>query len=209
MSMIKQVVSTRLSKNESKRCLELKISKRCLELYHPRNAWYAFVGERRNMANSVHFIEAIHTHKAVDEPFQRSRSDCKQVSAMPLYSKNLGLTGRADIIEWRYNIPIPVETKTGKVRDFENFHIQIGLQAMCLEEMFGVNVPYGEILFSEMRRRSEILIDEDIKKRCASVVTNLRDSFLSFEIAWFERVNDHRCHNCQYRESCIPPILKE
>ncbi len=34
-------------------------------LYCPRNAWYAFVGERRNMASSVDFIEAIHAHKHI------------------------------------------------------------------------------------------------------------------------------------------------
>ena len=32
--MIKQTVATRLSKNESKRCPEYKISKRCPERYH-------------------------------------------------------------------------------------------------------------------------------------------------------------------------------
>ena len=187
--------------------LILHISTVMESIYCPRNAWYAFVGERRNMAKSIHFTEAIHAHRAVDKSSQRSCPDCKQVTGVYLYSNKLGLAGQADLIEWRDGIPIPIETKTGKVRDFEKFEVQIGLQAICIEEMYNVNIPVGEIFFCETRRRKEIVIDKTLKVRCVEVVTNLRDCFLSFDISRFPKVDDHRCPQCQYSESCLPSIL--
>lgn len=184
--------------------LILNISTVMESVYCPRNAWYAFVGERRNMARSVHFTEAIHAHLAVDEISQRSRSDCRQVTGMHLYSNKLCLSGRADLIEWRDGTPIPVETKTGAIREFENFFVQIGLQALCLEEMFNLTVPYGEIFFSKTRRRNTINIDGRLKDKCIFVVSSLREAFLSLDIKSFQRVNDHRCLQCQYIESCLP-----
>ncbi|HBR17947.1 MAG: CRISPR-associated protein Cas4 [Deltaproteobacteria bacterium RIFCSPLOWO2_12_FULL_43_16] len=188
--------------------LILPISTVMESIYCPRNAWYAFVGERRNMAKSVHFTEAVHAHRAVDESTQRIRTDCKQITGMYIYSNKLGLTGRADTVEWLYGIPIPVETKTGAIRDFENFRVQIALQALCLEEMFNVNIPYGEIFFCETMRRHEIAVDEDLRTHSTAIVVELRERFLSFDINRFQRVNDHRCPKCQYLESCLPPSLE-
>lgn len=158
------------------------------------------------MAKSVHFTEAVHAHRAVDESAQRTRTDCKQITGMYIYSNRLGLTGRADIVEWRDGVPIPVETKTGAVRDFENFRVQIALQALCLEEMFNVNIPSGEIFFCETRRRQEVIVDDNLRGHSMAIVADLRERFLSFDLNLFPRVNDHRCPKCQYLESCLPPI---
>lgn len=176
-------------------------------LYCPRNAWYAFVGERRNMSNSDDFIKAVHTHKAVDENSVRFRPHGKQMTGVYLHSHSLGLAGRADIVEWHENIPIPVETKTGKVRDFLNFRVQLCLQAFCLEEMFNVQIPHGYVFFSEARRRNQVNFDNELRKHCIADVAVLRKSFLANNINRFKRVDDNRCFKCQYRESCLPPKL--
>jgi CRISPR-associated exonuclease Cas4 len=160
------------------------------------------------MDKSLPFINAIHAHKSVDKESKRSRTSCKQITGMYIYSNNYHLVGRADLVEWRNGLPIPVETKTGKVRNFENFNVQIGLQTICLEEMYNVTVSFGEIFFTEERRRSKIAVDKTLKDRCITVVSNLQDCFLSFNIKRFPRVNDHRCTGCQYQESCLPSILE-
>lgn len=159
------------------------------------------------MAKSVYFTAAIHAHYAVDETSSRYRSDCKQITGMHLYSNILGLKGRADVVEWKDDIPIPVETKTGELREFENFSIQIGLQALCLEEMFNLTVPYGEIFFTKTRRRNRINVDSCLKDKCISTVSSLREAFLSHDVKSFPRINDHRCPQCQYIESCLPSCL--
>jgi CRISPR/Cas system-associated exonuclease Cas4 (RecB family) len=125
---------------------------------------------------------------------------------MSLYHQNLGLSGKADMVEWRNNIPIPVETKTGKFRTFPNYEIQVCLQALCLEDMFWCTVPYGEIFFTGSMRRKKIILDSGIREKSSEIVLSLRNAFLSYDIRRFQRANDVRCHACMYNESCLPEI---
>ncbi len=57
--------------------------------------------------------------------------------ALPLWSKRLGLIGKADVVEFHGVTPFPVEYKHGSKREREHDDLQLCAQAICLEEMTG------------------------------------------------------------------------
>ena len=78
-------------------------------------------------------------HKQVDEPEHEVARGVRVERALSLWSYRLGLTGRADVVEFHGATPYPVEYKHGPRRQREHDDLQLCAQALCLEEMTGVN----------------------------------------------------------------------
>ena len=55
-------------------------------------------------------------HERVDEVGHETRPGTRLEFAMPLWSDQLGLVGRADLVEFRDDVPYPVEYKSGRRR---------------------------------------------------------------------------------------------
>jgi CRISPR-associated exonuclease Cas4 len=55
-------------------------------------------------------------------------------------------------------VPFPVEYKRGKRRKWDNDDVQLCAQAMCLEEMLGVDVPCGAVFHVKSKRRREVSV---------------------------------------------------
>ena len=81
------------------------------------------------------------------------------VRGMPIWSDRLGLTGRADVVEFHGETPYPVEYKSGQSADLGARAVQVCAQAICLEEMLGVAVPAGAVWYHGSRQRREIGFD--------------------------------------------------
>ena len=59
--------------------------------------------------------------------------------------------------------PYPVEYKGGHFRSNRSFEVQLCAQAICLEEMLGVELPAGAIFYGKQRRRLEVLFDARLR----------------------------------------------
>jgi CRISPR-associated exonuclease Cas4 len=127
--------------------------------------------------------------------------------ALPLWSRRLGLVGKADAVEFHGETPYPVEYKSGHRRQFDNDDLQVCAQAICLEEMMGLSVPRGAIYHHSSRRRREVVFDEHLRARVAEAVAAIR-AMLS-EKTLPEPVNDKRCERCSLQESCMPSVIGE
>ena len=92
------------------------------------------------------------THRVVDQPGGVSRSGVRTERALPLWSDELGLNGKADVVEFRGRDAYPVEYKAGK-RVERPAVLQLAAQAVCLEEMFGIAVPVGALYLAALRER--------------------------------------------------------
>ena len=58
----------------------------------------------------------------------------------------------------------PVEYKKGRRRKFDNDDAQLCAQALCLEEMFGLDIPKGAIFHAKSKRRREVEFTEDLRR---------------------------------------------
>src|SRR4030042_5519578 len=108
-------------------------------------------------------------HERVHEQDHESRGNVRIEYGLPLRSLKLGLVGKADVVEfhrldkdkWQ---PFPVEYKRGKPKPDDCDKIQLCAQAICLEEMLGVEVPCGALFYGKTRHRLEVTFDPSLRE---------------------------------------------
>lgn len=146
-------------------------------------------------------------HQRVDQPGYRERRGCRTVRALPIFSDRLGLTGRADIVEFwptpsGTEEPRPVDYKRGKASRWVNDHVQLCAQALCLEEMFRVQVTKGSIYHALSRRRTTVHFDAVLRELTVRVIEEVRALLLAGTIP--PPVHTVRCHGCSFHPVCLP-----
>ena len=94
--------------------------------------------------------------------------------ALPVWSAELGLVGRADLVESRGHVPCPVEYKHRRRKPDRHAGLQLCAQAMCLEEMLGVRVEMGSIYHVSSHQRREVDLDDALRERVRCVIADIR-----------------------------------
>ena len=145
-------------------------------------------------------------HQTADEPGYRERRGSRTVRAMPLFSDGLGLTGRADIVEFwprpAGEEPRPVDYKRGGTSSWSNDHVQRCAPALCLEEMLSVAVEQGSIYHASSRRRTIVHFDADLRSKTLRAIADLRALLISRLIP--APIFRPRCHGCSFEVTCLP-----
>ena len=125
-------------------------------------------------------------HERVDERKSETRRTLRQATAVRLVSRRLGIAGIADMVEfhladaerdgtgrrvaaplpglsgvWR---PFPVEYKRGAPKAHRADEVQLCAQAMCLEEMLGVEIPAGALFYGTPRRRTDVVFGAGLRR---------------------------------------------
>lgn len=154
-------------------------------------------------------------HERVDETGRESRGGVRTVSGLPLRSLRLGLSGKADVVEfhregedgsgdaliWR---PFPVEYKRGKPKQNDCDLVQLCAQALCLEEMLGVVVPEGALYYGKPRRRLAVVFDDALREKTRVAAWRLHELIGSGQTpqARYEK----KCESCSMLSVCMPRI---
>lgn len=128
------------------------------------------------------------------------------VRDMPLWSEGFGLSGKADLVEFRPEGPYPVEYKVGRRRG-RHPDLQLCAQALCLEEMLGVPVEKGAVFYHAVRRRHEISIDEPLRRKTLEAIEAVRDMLREQKLP--PAPDDARCPNCSLINACLPSVVGE
>lgn len=172
--------------------------------YCPRQC--ALIHMEQIFSENVHTLRGRAVHERVDEPAGSEESGVRVERALALYSDRLGLTGKADVVEFHADgTPYPVEYKHGRKRTQEHDDLQLAAQAMCLEEMTGKPVRYGAIYHHSSRRRREVEITKELRQQVAEAVAAVRALLRSKILP--PPVNDHRCPQCSLIEICQPEAM--
>ncbi len=171
--------------------------------YCPRQC--ALIHVEQTFDENIYTLKGQMSHERVDQATSHNEDDKRVERGLPLWSRRLGLTGRADVVEFHENIPYPVEYKLGKRREWDYEAIQLCAQAMCLEEMLGVAVPQGAIYYCSSRVRREVTFDIHLRETVEQVTEQARVLLKMCLIP--PAVNDSRCKNCSLIESCLPSVV--
>ena len=102
--------------------------------------------------------------------------------AIPLWSEELGLSGRADAVEVEDGAVRPVEYKAG-VRHGAAADLQLCAQALCLEEMLDVEIPHGYVWYGGPRRRLQVDFTEALRQEVRDVIDRIRTQLLKVRVA--------------------------
>src|SRR3954453_18927322 len=90
-------------------------------------------------------------HEKVDAGRPETRPGVTIARGLSIRSLALGVAGRADAVEFAGAParPFPVEYKRGKPKAHRGGEVQLWAEAICLEEMFGVEVTEGALFYGE------------------------------------------------------------
>ena len=155
-------------------------------------------------ADNAHTVRGSRSHRRVDGGEHRQERGRYVLRAIPLWSEALGLSGRADAVELKRGAVRPVEYKSG-VRHGSAADLQLCAQALCLEEMLGVEVPEGSVWYGGPRRRVRVAFTRTLRGQVVEVVQEIREQLVDAVLP--EAPNDQRCVECQLQHSCLPDVV--
>lgn len=169
--------------------------------YCPRQC--ALIHVEQVYDENVFTLRGSMAHVRADEPTQRTEQGVTVERALPVWSEQYGLYGKADVVEFHPDGSIcPVEYKHGPKRKSEHDELQLCAQAMCLEEMFDRPVTRGAVYSSSSHARREVDITPELRQKTLEIVELIRS--LDGLNALPEPVDDSRCPNCSLVHACMP-----
>jgi len=176
--------------------------------YCPRQC--ALIHAEQVFAENIFTQRGQALHRRVDDPGIEIRDGLRVERALPIYSDRLGLSGKADVVEFLPDgTPFPVEYKHGsrdKHADIATCdNLQLAAQAMCLEEMFGKAVTEGALFYASSRRRRVVAIDSALRAAVENATKAVRAALAASALP--PPRNDERCRACSLRDLCQPEAL--
>ena len=147
-------------------------------------------------------------HERADSGKSVARGDVKTVTGLLLSSRELGLSGKADVVEFhRQNgqwHPFPVEYKRGRPKKHEADKVQLCAQALCLEEMLGLSVPEGALFYGATRRRQAVNFDDALRDLTSQTARAVHDLLQGGPLPPPRR--DDACAACSLAGACLPGL---
>lgn len=162
-------------------------------------------------------------HQRVNNPEQSERrGSIITLRAVPISSSLLGFYGVADAIElhpspfekgfknpqdpghWQI---IPIEYKRGAPKRYTKADLlQLCAEAICLEEMFDVNIPFGYLFYGVTKHRLEIELTPELRSETEQIARQMHDIFSTGKV-----INPNPipgCRRCSLQNLCLPQIAK-
>jgi len=143
-------------------------------------------------------------HEHADEPGYETDEGVIVLRALPLFSNRYGLSGKADIVELWNGKPRPVEYKKSKRRTFDNDDVQLCAQSLCLEEMFGTDVPEGCVYHAASKRRRRVVFTPELRAETVSTIEAVRELLGAGLVP--PAILMPRCDGCSLRPVCLPEL---
>ncbi|MYD54887.1 MAG: CRISPR-associated protein Cas4 [Chloroflexi bacterium] len=154
-------------------------------------------------SDNAHTVRGTRAHRRVDSGEHRRERGREVLRSIPLWSEALGLSGRSDAVEMQDGMVWPVEYKSG-VRHGSAADLQLCAQALCLEEMLGVEIAHGYVWYGGPRRRMQVDFTEILREEVRDVIETIRKQLLASELP--AAPNDQRCRECQLLHHCLPDL---
>ena len=152
---------------------------------------------------NFHTIRGSRVHRRVDSGEKKLERGRLVLRSIPLWSENLGLSGRSDAIELSSAKVTPVEYKSG-VRHGKAADLQLCAQALCLEEMLKVEIVEGFVWYGGTRRRERVVFCSELRGETLEIIEEIRGQLRTGILP--ESANDERCTKCQLLNYCLPQL---
>ena len=185
-----------------------------------RRQW-ALIHIEQQWAENVHTVIGELMHKKVHDPsVKEKRKETLLVRALPVSSKELGVSGECDLVEFHkcedgitlsghrglYSV-FPVEYKKGKPKITDEDKLQLTAQAMCLEEMLCCDISYGYIFYGETRHRMKVEFTDEVREKVRKIFSEMHKYY---EQRYTPKVKtSKKCNACSLKDICIPALNKK
>jgi len=192
-----------------------------------RRQW-ALIHIEQQWKENVLTAEGRIMHKRVDDPFfTETRKGVITARSVPIASYRLGLVGVCDVVEFtaspdgvqlpghaglstgplRLYLPAPIEYKRGKEKHDHSDEAQLCAQAICLEEMLSVAIPFGYLYYGETRHRVAVELNAELR----NLVQAMSDEMHAyFKRGYKPRVKTSKaCRSCSLADICLPELQEK
>ena len=181
---------------------------------------WALIHIEQQWAENEHTVIGELMHKKAHDPYlTEKRRDTIIARALPVASREMGVTGECDVVEFhrredgirlhghRGNFSVyPIEYKKGKPKITEEDKLQLAAQAMCLEEMFSTQIPEGALFYGETKRRKIVEITEELRSEVREMFQEMHQYY---DRRYTPKVKYSKaCASCSLKEICLPKLEK-
>ena len=157
--------------------------------------------------------------KAHEESAFEKRGNLLTVRGLRISSRSLGLSGQCDVVEFhqdengidlfgyegKWNI-VPVEYKRGTVKENNADELQLCAQAVCLEEMFQMDIPEGFLYYGENRRRHQVEFTSELRSEVERTADKMHEMFRRGHTPGAKP--SKQCKSCSLENLCLPKLQK-
>jgi len=174
-------------------------------LYCPRRC--ALIHIEQVWSENLFTAEGRVMHDKADSNKFESRGNVRIDYSVPLRSLRLGLSGKADVVEFHKIedgtwLPFPVEYKRGKPKADDCDKVQLCAQAICLEEMLNVEIKEGALFYGQTRRREDVVFDERLRTVTEDISRKVHELIASGITPKAEY--SKKCESCSLLDLCLP-----
>ena len=184
---------------------------------------FALIHIEQQWAENVFTAEGRIMHERAHESGTERRGDVSSVSGLMLRSLTYGLVGQADIVQLdrteivQTSIALPgkpgrwmptiVEYKRGSPKIDRSDEVQLCAQALCLEEMWRVEIARSSFFYGEPRRRLEVELDSALRDETVKAIWAARSLYEARETpkAFYAK----KCRSCSLLNICQPKLTSE
>lgn len=145
------------------------------------------------------------------------REGVRIIRSLPIVSHELKIQGKCDVVELqpdnngyyfskydkKYKV-FPVEYKRGKPKIDLSDTMQLLAQAMCLEEMMGLNINEGACFYFETRRRENIIFTNELRLKLKDMLDEMNNYYDRKHTPKVRKNN--KCKSCSIKDQCLPEL---
>ena len=181
---------------------------------------WALIHIEQQWVENEHTVIGELMHKKAHDPYlTEKRKDVIITRALPVASREMGVTGECDVVEFHrcedgiqlhghrgmFSV-YPIEYKKGKPKSTEEDKLQLAAQAMCLEEMFSTQIPEGALFYGETKRRETVEITQELREEVRAMFQEMHQYY---ERKYTPKVKPGKgCTACSLKEICMPRLAK-
>lgn len=166
-------------------------------------------------------VEGKIIHERVhNDDLTEKRGDIIICRGMKVFSPKLGIYGVTDAIEFHKNDegailagyegfwqPIPIEYKHGEPQKNHSDILQVVSQAICLEEMFCVEIDTAYLFYDKIHRREKIEISKELREEAKMNFDEMREYV---KRGYTPKVKIKKaCKSCSLKDICLPKLSKK
>lgn len=181
----------------------------------------ALIHVERLWAENLYTAEGRIMHERVDSGRRESRGDVRLEFAVSLRSLRIGLVGVADVVEFHRKVikqskpekpeinwhPFPVEYKRGRPKKENWDKVQLCAQAICLEEMLGVQIAKGALYYGKTHRRVDVDFNDVLRLETIDASKRLHEMVMVGTTPDAEYTP--KCDRCSFLDVCLPKAMRK
>lgn len=143
-------------------------------------------------------------HSRVHSDETETRGNIRSERGVMVVSEKLGIHGKLDLLEIAQEpyALTPVEYKKGKPKVNDCDRIQLCAQAICLEEMCGIEISQGALWYWQVRKRHWVEFTEELRQLVAEQIDHIEQLFASELLPPAEYQTS--CKSCSFSKRCAP-----